>query len=399
MDRIVIPARPKWQERVSELGFVYHTHRASESDTGLEGTYWHEGIAYRFTEAEIDRIDEATEELHGMCMRAVNHVVSNPTLLFRFGIPSFAHEMVCRSWFNQEPHVIGRFDLGYDGKNIKMFEYNADTPTSLIEAAVVQWHWLQDVFPERAEAGKQFNLIHENLIELWRDLGAKIEKISPGSMLHFSSIKPNGMLSSIEEFATVEYLRDTATQADVPTAFEYIEDVGLGTGNVFYDTLNRPMRFWFKLYPWEWMLKEQWGEHFPHLTENTGIIEPSWKMILTNKALMPILWELNPGHPLLLPTYWDHNEKLGDRYVRKPVFGREGANVEIYRGSEKIVEGGMCADQPMIYQELFDLPRFEDSFAQIGSWVIGNKPSGIIIREDDSRLIKTSGRIVPHWFE
>ena len=30
-------------------------------------------------------------------------------------------------------------------KTSKSFEYNADTPTSLLEAAVVQWQWLEQI--------------------------------------------------------------------------------------------------------------------------------------------------------------------------------------------------------------------------------------------------------------
>lgn len=391
MERISVATRPNWQERVKNQGFVYHTH--DQTNGTMDGTYWHEGYAYTFSEAEIDRIDDATLEAHNMFMRAVDKVISDPTALFGFGIPNYAHEMIRRSWYNSDPFVIGRFDFGYDGKNLKVFEYNADTPTSLVEAAVVQWHWLQDLFPEKAEKGQQFNLIHENLIEVWKHIGASMERSNPNAWLYFSSIR-----TSVEEYATIEYLRETAKLADIPTSFIHVEDVGLRDDNVFVDEMNREIRFWFKLYPWEWLIDEAWGRKFPLITENVGILEPAWKMVLSNKSLLPVVWEMNKGHPLLLESYFDYNSSLGENFVKKPIWGREGANVEMIRGEQKIVSDGNCGKQAMIYQEMFDMPSFDGNYAQIGSWTIMGKPSGIIIREDDTPLIKTSGRILPHYF-
>ena len=34
------------------------------------------------------------------------------------------------------------------------------------------------------------------------------------------------------------------------------------------------------------------------------MIEPSWKLILGNKAILPLLWEMFPEHKNLLPAYF-----------------------------------------------------------------------------------------------
>jgi glutathionylspermidine synthase len=86
-----------------------------------------------------------------------------------------------------------------------------------------------------------------------------------------------------------------------------------------------------KLYPWEWMTREEFGLNLR--TTDIRLIEPPWKMLLSNKGLLPILWELNPGHPNLLPAAFDRwrlvKEGVGD-YVQKPLYSREGANVTIF---------------------------------------------------------------------
>ncbi|HCE7248241.1 TPA: glutathionylspermidine synthase family protein, partial [Pseudomonas aeruginosa] len=59
-------------------------------------------------------------------------------------------------------------------------------------------------------------------------------------------------------------------------------------------------------------------------------------------------------------------------------------------------EDGPYTDAPYIMQEFSPLPRFGDSYTLIGSWVIGDQPAGIGIREDDSLITKDSSRFVPH---
>ena len=72
----------------------------------------------------------------------------------------------------------------FDGTGpAKLLEYNADTPTSMFEAAVFQWTWLEqaierNIIPKRAD---QFNSIHERLIEAWKKLGGGT---SPASRRH-----------------------------------------------------------------------------------------------------------------------------------------------------------------------------------------------------------------------
>ena len=82
-----------------------------------------------------------------------------------------------------------------------MLEYNADTPTAFLEAAVVQWYWLEEVKP----GCDQFNSIHEKLIERWRSLRARV---SSAARLHLT-----GVFAAPEDHRTVDYMQDVAGQA------------------------------------------------------------------------------------------------------------------------------------------------------------------------------------------
>ena len=195
----------------------------------------------------------------------------------------------------------------------KLLEYNADTPTALLEASVVQWFWLQELHPH----ADQFNSIHERLIEAWRRWA--------GKTIYFSSIKEHS-----EDEQTVLYLRDTCEQAGVKTKPVYIEDIGWDEREKhFVDLDGMTIEHCFKLYPWEWLWHEEFGKNLAH--DCIQLIEPSWKMLLSNKGLLPILWELFPDHPNLLPAF-ETSAPLGNSYIRKPKLSREGSNVSWIEG-------------------------------------------------------------------
>src|SRR5439155_437017 len=143
MQRITSKPRENWQATVESQGFHFHTLD--------EQPYWDESVYYRFTSAQIDQIEKATYALNDVCLKAVEHVVQN-NLFERFAIPPAFVEYVKNSWEHDEATVYGRFDLSYDGTSEpKMLEFNADTPTSLLEASVIQWHWMQDLNDRRFE--------------------------------------------------------------------------------------------------------------------------------------------------------------------------------------------------------------------------------------------------------
>jgi glutathionylspermidine synthase len=372
--------RPDWKERCEAAGFNYHS---------MDGTYWDESACYAFSAEQIDRLEAATEELHRLCLAAVD-VVINEKRMAQFAIPEAFHPMVADSWRRRDPSVFGRFDLSWNGEgDPKMLEYNADTPTSLLEASVVQWHWLEDKRPQ----ADQFNSLHEKLIARWE----QIREAAKDSSLCFATVRDNE-----EDLGNTEYLRDTALQAGWDARALWIEDLGWDAGSGrFVDLDDRPLPRLFKLYPWEWMVREAFAPHL--LQEPAQWIEPPWKMLLSNKALLAVLWELNYGHPNLLPAYFSPAHFSGE-YVRKPLLSREGQNVTLNRRLGVVREVGAYGAEGWVYQGHAPLPAFEAghgrlSYAVIGSWIVGDSAAGIGIREDDSPITKNTSRFVPHYFE
>jgi glutathionylspermidine synthase len=375
MERISSTPRIDWQQKVESQGFVFHTLEQEEANV----PYWDESAYYRFSSREIDELERASYALNEMCLAAVEHVLAND-LLDRFLIPRPFHNYVRASWAQDEHTVYGRFDFCYDGVHPpKLLEYNADTPTALLEAAVVQWYWFRDLFPTR----DQFNSIHERLIEIWSVLKEKTH-----DRWYFTSLRGH-----VEDYMTVNYLRDTAMQAGLETIYLAVEDIGWNPRQrAFVDRAERPIRHIFKLYPWEWMVHEKFS---PHLLETgTRWLEAPWKMLLSNKAILPVLYELYPQSPYLLPAAW---QPIGSSCVSKPILGREGANIQIVQNGEVVQEtDGMYAASPRVYQELCPLPNFDGHYPVLGSWMVNGYACGIGIREDNQPITQNTSRFVPH---
>ncbi len=358
---------------MEDLGFHYHT---------MDGVYWDESACYQFTAAEIDRLDRATAELQERCIEAAGKVIEAGDFE-RFKIPEPFHKLIRDSWDDDEPTLFGRFDFSWDGRGEpKMLEYNADTPTALLEASVVQWYWLKEVFPD----ADQFNSLHEKLIERWKEIGAKV----PGNrIVHFT-----GVTDSPEDQGNLDYLRDTATQAGLDARAVDISAIGWN-GARFTDLGETPISVLFKLYPWEWLVREEFGQHL--LNRRTLVIEPPWKMVLSNKAILPVLWEIFPGHPNLLPASFEPGRFQTD-FVKKPLYSREGANVAITANGRTLEEPGEYGAEGFIWQGYHELPRFDGHYMVIGSWIVGGEPAGVGIREDSTPITRNSSRFVPHYF-
>lgn len=375
MHRRNLTPRSYWERRVEERGLLFHT-----ADDG--SAYWNEKACYVFSAAEIDTLEKVTSELNDLCLNAVDAVVVND-LWDSFQIAEPFRDFIRQSWDHDEITVYGRFDLLYDGTTPpKLLEYNADTPTGLLEAAVTQWFWLQDVRPN----ADQFNSIHERLIEVWRRLRAEGRD-------NFAFAAVDGHL---EDFMTVTYLRDTAMQAGLDTQHLPMDRLGWHQGfKMFVDLDDRPLKDVFKLYPWELMFAEEFGQQLP--AARTRWLEAPWKAILSNKAILPLLYELFPGHPNLLPAAW---QPLAGPQVCKPIHGREGANVSILVGGEvKAQTGGEYGEGPFIYQAYQAAPRCDGNTAIIGSWMVNGHACGIGIREDEGLITTNTSRFVPHYFE
>ena len=388
MDRISLTPRADWRRKVGECGLAWHT-----ADDGQ--AYWDESAYWRFSESEIDRLEAATGELYDLVQQAVDHVVRQGRL-GDFGYGESAARLIEASWRNRgvAPSLYGRFDLAYDGHDIKLLEFNGDTPTSLVEAAVVQWWWLEERFPGL----DQFNSIHEKLVAALRRIGAGM---GAGRALHLTCFRPHA-----EDEGTIEYLAACAAEAGLPAIALGLEDIGWRTGDGrarFVDLADADISLLFKLAPWEWLLKDRFGERLAAeaLSGRLTVIEPAWKMLAANKLLLASLWELFAGHPLLSPASLSQAdaERFG-AYVRKPATGREGANITLVERGEAVerTPGGYSQDR-FVYQARARLAHTSAGYAVLGSWIVDGVAAGLGVRESAGPITSNTARFLPHLFQ
>ncbi|MDP5307938.1 glutathionylspermidine synthase family protein [Paracoccus spongiarum] len=405
MDKISLPERPDWRETAREVGFTFADMHGEP--------YWEESSAYRFDLRQIeDDIEDPATELHAMCREAVAAITASEALIARMGIPEAHRDLVVDSWRRNEPEIYGRFDLAYDGRGpAKLLEYNADTPTSLYESASFQWQWLEDqlqagVLPEGSD---QFNGIHEALVERFGALFAR------GTDLHFTAIGGNP-----EDYATVEAMGWAAREAGMGAHYSDLDKIGISRDGQFVDAEDRVIGTPFKLYPWEDLLADDYARHIAG--GGCMFLEPAWKALVSNKAILPVLWQMFEGHPNLLPAYFADDvadalvangrpdravaasfdraaAALRRGHVVKPIFSREGAGISIVEEGT-VTEATAPGDydrHPRIVQAYHPLPEFDGFHPVIGAWIVGGSCAGMGVREDRARITQDLSRFKPHF--
>lgn len=405
MKKITLPERPQWRDHAREVGFSFADMHGAP--------YWDETSAYAFSLAQIETdLEDPATELHAMCREAVAHIIASQELMERLAIPQDYRDLVANSWHNGEPEIYGRFDLAYDGTGpAKLLEYNADTPTSLYETASFQWQWLEDQLAAGilAPGSDQFNGLHEALVARFAAVFA------PETDLHFTAMSGNP-----EDYATVEAMAWAAREAGLGAHYCDLEKIAISKDGQFLDDEDRIMGVLFKLYPWEDLLRE---EYAPHIAKSGCLfLEPAWKSVLSNKGLLPVLWQMFEGHPNLLPAFFEQDvddtlagrgapasdvatafgkaeAQLNSAHVRKPILSREGASVTIYKDGA-VLEASQnteYSDHPRIVQAYAQLPQFDGFRPVIGAWIVGETCAGIGVREDQSRITQDLSRFKPHF--
>ena len=395
MQRIPITPRENWQQTVESQGLTFHT---LENGT----PYWDESAAYQFTAAEIDTLEAAGNQLQEMCLAAAQHIIDERRYA-ELDIPALAIEAIEWAWNNEPPALYGRFDISWAGAQLghppKLLEYNADTPTSLLEAAVIQWNWLK-AMPHSLVSSKpdQFNSIHEKLIAKWQDVDPYLSK-----PVYFAALENE---NNPEDQLTVTYLRDTAQQAGLDTRQLPMHDIGWDAHHqTFVDLDDHPIFSIFKLYPWEAMLQEEFGPHALDTYTAVRWIEPIWKMLLSNKGILPILWQLYPNHDLLLEAHFAPEDKTDGsipttlkNYVRKPLISREGANITLVRDNATVANTEGPYRGPQILQALAPEAIFDHRHTVLGLWMIDQDCCGMGVRESFSPITGNLSSFVPHFF-
>ena len=340
---------------LESIGFGWHTD--------LDGSRYISNELVSITQDEAEAFYEATNELYDMYVAAAEYVINND-LFHELGIPFNLVDTIKASWENDVHwHIYGRFDLagGIDGKPIKLIEFNADTPTSLFETAIIQRTMLK--FNNLDEAA-QFNDVYEALVENFKRLVTLQEDTSAfdeyyeGWKILFSSIA-----GSVEDENTTRLLESAARDAGFECDFAFVDEVSFDDENgIFWNEQN--WEYWFKLIPWEMIAIDEsdLALIIKNIIKNQKaiILNPAYTLLFQSKGIMKILWDLYPNHPLLLESSFEPLK--GKKQVKKPFLAREGANVSIINsdGSIEIQNDGEYASGKFLYQEFADFAKDEN---------------------------------------
>lgn len=343
---------PVGKDIMEEVGFGWHTDE--------DGTPYIIPELVRVTPAEAEAYYEAGNALYEMFIEAGQHIIDNDRFE-EIGIAENLVDMIRASWEDDDWHLYGRFDLagGIDGQAIKLIEFNADTPTSLFETAIIQWAVLKT---NQMDESHQFNNIYEAIRDnfnrlITEDDGLdKFDEYYNGESILFSSVR-----DLPEDEQTTRLLQKMAQDAGFKTDFCYMDQVGfLEQGGVFNEK-DEFFNLWFKLWPWENIAADE-----PELVEilnqitqhrKSVFINPAYTLMFQSKGILKVLYELFPDSPYLLNTSYEPLD--GVKHVIKPIFGREGENISIVNENGSIDQEtpGNYAHHPVIYQEFAEFPK------------------------------------------
>jgi len=382
--------KPLDNEALEELGFSWHT----DSD----GSKYVNKQLLKISSDEAEKYYEATNEIYDMYVKAAEYVIEN-NLFFELGIPFNLVDAIKKSWENDVHwHIYGRFDLagGVDNKPIKLIEFNADTPTSLFETALLQWALLKH---NDMNEFQQFNNVYEGIQDNFKRLITLFDEPEEfndrydGWKILFSCISGDD-----EEERTTKFLQQIATDAGFNTAFEYIEDVTFDDEGI-YDADDNKYEYWFKLYPWEDIAIDE-PELMTTLTnimnnQEAIVLNPAYTLLFQSKGMLKILYDLFPDSPYLLKTSFEPLK--GKKYVEKTVFGREGANTRIVdiNGYTVNKTDGEYGNYKKVYQEYVEFPSDSEGAKYQAGVFFAYEACGMSFRKG-SEIMDNMSKFVGH---
>lgn len=377
MRRLTCPKRQGWEARFKAAGFSF---------CDVDG-YWKEGSYYEITEGEKRLLISATENLHSAMKTLVEKVVKDPGLLEYLGVPEHLHEYLRYTW-KTGSDLYGRFDFVVNRGQVKALEYNADTPTSLIETASAQIEWAGET-----GVGKPFSEVRHELANRFHTL----RHAHGGKLFHFCC-----MQDSEEDYDTTMWLLNLAEGQGFNVRGLYVEEIGFNEETrVFVDPNGNQISRLFKLYPWEYAIRDEFAAMLvdQKVAATVDFYNPFWRMLLSSKRMFSLLWKERPDLHWCLPRTED--SPFGTAYVKKPAFSREGANVEIVMPWDTESKPGPFGDFPSVYQEYCELPKFQNEegqecFAIVGSWVVNDRACGFGVRESSTHITDNLSNYVPH---
>lgn len=390
MKRKFIAPRLGWKEKVEDGGITW-------TDTE-DGAYWTEALPkpayYELTLNEAESLECAGNELTQKVFETIEWLVNEAPVEVRtywfnvMDIPEHLHQYLCDTWENDHWALQGRFDFFMENGVPKMMEWNADTASIIIETAYTQWQWYEDnqhLFPKYSF---QFNELYEAFVRHWKDIKEHYG-FDENTVIYGTCLDDDAQ----EDMRTTSYVLGCAQDAGMQTKFLYIENIGWD-GKSFVDKDGNHIKACYKLYPWEWLMHDEYAEFVPKT--DTIWFEPIWKTIPSNKAFMALLWERYPDCPFLMPTYLGETDISKGNWVVKPMRSRTGCNVTVYKDGIAVEKTDGAYDGPVITQKMIDMQHVGGCYPMLGVWVVGEDTVALGIRESDTLITGNNSRFIPH---
>ncbi|KAL4455315.1 hypothetical protein ABPG74_012467 [Tetrahymena malaccensis] len=358
--------------------------------------YWIDGAGYQISENIFKNLIKTTHELHNLCLEATNIAIKDDYLLTKvFDIPEDMIPLIRNSWENKQIDLLSRYDFVLDKKGQLYFlEVNGDTPSCIIEAGPAQKIWAE-----------QFQLFQFNNIDT--EIKQGLQKIMEKNGKSQLYILDNSSLEDQSTFNYLNYLINpfltniTIKKDNISKIDQIIEN------ELNLDNFNSSIIL--KQYPFEWLASQSTHKFFvnPQFYNNNSqiMIEPPWKIIMSNKAMSVLLYSMFPENPHLAKASLEpiRHGCMGIPQVSKQKNGREGDSIIF---SQSFDDFGMFIQnsyqqylQKPIFQEFVDSYQHQSRYITLSCWVIQGKPCGIVIREDLNPIIGAGSSVVPYYIK
>ncbi len=362
-------------------------------------------------------LKHATNVLHELFLDATDYVIHHKSRYAdKFCIPERMWPRLRLSWFKQRNDIVsGRFDFSITSEGIKVYEYNADSASCLLECGLIQESWSNAV---GLTVGKNTsNQLYQNLVQTWKNKNVEG---------HLHLLCDN----DLEEIYHSMYMKSAAEEAGIKcTLIVGLKSITWSREGNLQDSSGLVIKNIWKTWSWRTALNQitdkQMELYFP-ITEDfkqaeeldhskidksivpnlsdlvfhpkVRVFEPLWTLIPSCKSILPVLWNLKHDHPYFLNSSFEINPELEKSgYASKPVTGRAGGNIALYNPDGSLIEqtAGKWEDDKYVYQELCMLPKFDEDFVQVCTWAINGDYAGTVLRVDKTGIINLESNVYP----
>lgn len=346
---------------------------------------------------ELRKFQIVSTELYDLAIRAAQHIADN-NLWEEAGIPNTMIDLVQYSLRNElDYHLVGRFDFagGLAGKTIQLLEFNADTCSLMPETAQVQqMHFEQE---RKYLPGSPASYLVERLTMNFNRILEKNPHATANILLSTLGFPEDWLNSDLVALAAQEAGFDDIQSRELAQV-HFSDEEG-----IFIEAKKGEYRrfdFWFKMIPWEFIAYEE-----PELLAQLStiiqkglvtVLNPAWTMLLQSKAILKYMYELDSKNPYLLATHFSPAPFRDKHYVRKPIFGRMGENIDFHRGSDTpdYSTEGDYGDFPSVYQEVarFNMDEEEHRYQPSIYWT--STANALCFRRQDDLVIDDDAEFI-----